>query len=381
MFRFGPFRGSNAPAQRRDVSIRDTDTGRRRRDGRLDWFDYAKGICIILVVMLHSTIGTGEAYRDWGLAPQGFMHTVVAYAKPFRMPDFFMLSGLFLSYAIGRGWLHYLDKKLVHFAYFYLLWTTIQVVVRTGATSGLEPGGLSGQLLDALVNPYPTLWFIYVLPLFFILTKAMHGTVPGWLMLAGAALLQILPVNTGWKVIDSMGAHYYVYFLAGYLLAPRIFALARWAEENSGRALAMVACWAMLNGIMVFTPSPIEGWTSLAALPVVSLALGGLGAVAMIMIASLMAKADVLGIIRYCGKHSLVLYVSFTIPMATTRVLLLKTGLVADTGLASVIVGLAALAGPLALYLMVRSTPLRFLYERPDWLVLPYRRPAMAQPT
>ena len=32
---------------------------------RVDWVDYAKGICIILVVMMHSTLGvekaTGEA--------------------------------------------------------------------------------------------------------------------------------------------------------------------------------------------------------------------------------------------------------------------------------------------------------------------------------
>ena len=54
------------------------------------------------------------------------MHHVVAFAKPFRMPDFFLISGLFLAVVIDRDWRTYLDRKVVHFAYFYVLWVTIQ---------------------------------------------------------------------------------------------------------------------------------------------------------------------------------------------------------------------------------------------------------------
>src|SRR5687768_1359785 len=89
--------------------------------GRVDWVDYAKGICIIMVVMMHSTLGVGTAAGG-----EGFMHYVVNFAKPFRMPDFFLISGLFLARVIDRDWKTYLDRKVVHFAYFYLLWMTIQ---------------------------------------------------------------------------------------------------------------------------------------------------------------------------------------------------------------------------------------------------------------
>ena len=54
------------------------------------------------------------------------MHLLVAFAKPFRMPDFFLISGLFLPIVIERDWRTYLDRKVVHFAYFYGLWVTIQ---------------------------------------------------------------------------------------------------------------------------------------------------------------------------------------------------------------------------------------------------------------
>ena len=83
--------------------------------------DYAKGICIVMVVMMHSVLGVEAAAGQ-----TGFMHVLVTFAKPFRMPDFFLISGLFLSVVIDRDWRTYLDRKVVHFAYFYVLWVTIQ---------------------------------------------------------------------------------------------------------------------------------------------------------------------------------------------------------------------------------------------------------------
>src|SRR5205085_7110091 len=80
-------------------------------DGRVDWVDYAKGICIVMVVMMHSTLG-----MELAAGREGFMHVVVEFARPFRMPDFFMISGLFLARVIDRNWRTYLDRKVVHFA-------------------------------------------------------------------------------------------------------------------------------------------------------------------------------------------------------------------------------------------------------------------------
>src|SRR5438552_14659677 len=91
------------------------------RSTRIDWVDYAKGICIVMVVMMHSVLGVEKAAGE-----TGFMHVLVAFAKPFRMPDFFLISGLFLSVVIDRDWRTYLDRKMVHLSYFYLLWAAIQ---------------------------------------------------------------------------------------------------------------------------------------------------------------------------------------------------------------------------------------------------------------
>ena len=52
--------------------------------------------------------------------------------------------------------------------------------------------------------------------------------------------------------------------------------------------------------------------------------------------------------------------------MAACRSLLVKYGWISDIGTISAIVTLAGLLGALILYWVVRHTPLRFLFERPE---------------
>ena len=92
---------------------------------RVDWVDYAKGIYIIMVVMMHSTLGVEKAAGE-----NGWLNHFIEFARPFRMPDFFLISGLFLSRVIGRDWRTFFDRRILHFVYFYVLWVTIQFVVR-----------------------------------------------------------------------------------------------------------------------------------------------------------------------------------------------------------------------------------------------------------
>src|SRR6267378_6158638 len=129
---------------------------------RVDWVDYAKGFCIVFVVMMHSTLGVEQAAGE-----QGWLHTVVAFAKPFRMPDFFLISGLFLAQVIDRDWRTYLDRKVVHFVYFYLLWTALQFAFK--APLFAQQDGIAGTAwayLESFWEPFSTLWFIYLLPIF-----------------------------------------------------------------------------------------------------------------------------------------------------------------------------------------------------------------------
>jgi uncharacterized membrane protein YcfT len=323
---------------------------------RIDWVDYAKGLCIVMVVMMHSTLGVEAA-----LGEKGWLHYAVAFAKPFRMPDFFLISGLFLACVIDRDWRTYLDRKVVHFAYFYVLWVTIQFAFKApglAAEHGLP--GTAGLYLMSFIEPFGTLWFIYLLPVFFVVAKLARGAPPllVWLIAAG---LEIAPVETGWTMIDEFAGRF-VYFYTGYILAPRIFALAASVQGRPAVAVAALLAWAAFNGFYV-----MAGASDLAF---VSLTLGLLGAAAVVAVSALMAKSDVFAPLRYCGQHSIVVYLAFFLPMAATRTLLIKTGVIADIGTISALVTMAGVVGALAMFWAVRGTPLRFLFERPErfWL-------------
>jgi uncharacterized membrane protein YcfT len=69
--------------------------------------------------------------------------------------------------------------------------------------------------------------------------------------------------------------------------------------------------------------------------------------------------------LRYCGEHSIVIYLAFFLPMAATRTLLLKFGLIHDIGTISLIVTIAGITGALAIWWISRGTRANFLFERP----------------
>jgi uncharacterized membrane protein YcfT len=327
------------------------DTSGRRR---VDWVDYAKGFCIVFVVMMHSTLGVGHAAGE-----EGWLHAVVAFAQPFRMPDFFLISGLFLAQVIDRDWRTYLDRKVVHFVYFYLLWTVIQFGLKApGLVQGHGAAGTAWLFLETFWEPFGTLWFIYLLPIFFVVTKLARGMhVPPLAIWLFAAALEIAPIATGYTVIDEFASRF-VYFYTGYILAPRIFALATYAQSQPETALAGLTVWGLINGVLVFSGN--------AALPLVSLSLGLAGAAAVVSVSALMAKSDLFKPLRYCGEHSIVIYLAFFLGMAASRTILLKTGWITDIGIISALVTLAGIFGALVLYWAVRRTPLRFLFERPE---------------
>lgn len=332
---------------------------------RVDWVDYAKGICIIMVVMMHSVLGVEAAAGQ-----TGFMHYVVEFAKPFRMPDFFLLSGLFLPLVINRDWRTYLDRKVVHFAYFYVLWVTIQFGFKAPAFAS-EVGwpGVIRLWLMTFIDPFGTLWFIYLLPVFFVVIKATRR-IPPWAIWGVAAALEMAHISTGWTLIDEFAARF-VYIYSGYLFATYVFAWSNRARAYPAWTLAALALWAPVNGGLVHTG--ISEW------PVVSLALGLAGAGAIIAVGTLLAKMRLLDTLRYCGEHSIVIYLAFFLPMAASRTILLKAGVIQDIGLISLIVTIAGVAGAVLIWWACRNTRANFLFERPDafWIAPKKRAPTV----
>lgn len=334
-------------------------------EDRVGWVDYGKGICIILVVMMHSTLNYGEMVHA-----EGWMHHVVEFARPFRMPDFFLIAGLFLSRSIQGPLLDFIDRKVIHFAYFYVLWVIIQTLFFEAGGLLSDPVSVGGLVLWQMVVPLSSLWFIHQLAVFYVLTRLLRN-VPVAAVFAGAALLHLAhyagAIDTGWSVTNRV-ANWYVFFYAGYAFAPFIFRLARLVARSWQVALAGLLAWAVWNFEIVS-----QGWSDL---PGVSLLLGFAGAFAIVTVAALLDRFNIGQALRYAGKHSIVIYLTFFIPMKVAQKGLAATGLIPDVGTASLVILCIAVVSPLIFHRVIRRTPLRVLYERPAYLRLGGRKQA-----
>lgn len=327
-------------------------------DERLPWVDYAKGICILLVVLMYTSFQVEETGGPAGLT-RGF----VEFARPFRLPDFFFLSGLFLGRVIDRDGRSYLDGKVLHFAWFYLLWTAIRFATKGPVWAFRGDWDAFARIPLALVDPVSTLWFIYVLPLFFIAARALRQLrVPMALAFLVAAGLESLRVHTGWRAIDEFCARG-VYFLGGYLFAPLAFGVAAWMARRPGRAVAAIGAWALVNAACVFTPSPLTDHARISEVPMVSLALGFAGALGVISVAAVLQAVGAFTFVRHCGRNSIVIYLAFFLTLDVLKHVPARAGIPA--GPAVLAITALSVIFPLVLARCVRGTVLDFLFVRP----------------
>lgn len=321
---------------------------------RIAWVDYAKGICIIMVVMMHSTLDYGAAAGN-----EGWLHHVVAFARPFRMPDFFLLAGLFLSASINSPWREYLDRKVVHFIYFYLIWLLIQMGVTESGLLLSDPARFISLYFFAWAEPINTLWFVHMLAIFYLVTRLLRHVSVLLVFVAAAGLqiaFQLDWIGTGWSVIGRFFDHY-VYFFTGYAAAAWIFSFARQIPSWRKAAITGLVLWAMVNAGFTVAGSDQA--------PGIGLLLGFLGAVAIVTAGSLLAGYRQANFLRYCGANSIVIYLSFFLPMKIALRILADTGVIADVGWASLLITCIAVVMPLLFFLLVRDSWLVFLYRRP----------------
>ncbi len=321
---------------------------------RQAFVDIARGLSICLVVVMHATLGVGKAMDG-----AGFMHTLVDFATPFRIPAFFVVAGLFAGASLAAPWPRFFDGKVLHFVYFYVLWAAIQIALKDFAGEGFDGAAILREAALALVEPYGALWFIYLLPIFFVVARLTRAIDPRF-MLPLAASLNVVDLHTGWTVIDQF-AERFVYFYAGCVLAPAFFHLASLAARAPRSAVAALAIWCVAQA----AATGAEEGREMAALFGAPLALGFAGAAALIVFARLVDSSLAGQAFAALGQRSLVVYLAFFLPMAATRILLVRADVIEDVGLVSLIVSIAAIVGPLVLERAVARTPLRFLFVRP----------------
>ena len=205
-----------------------TDTGAPR--GRVAWADTAKGLCILLVVLHHSTVKHLPSVLPADLAVVGETWLAVTAAlKPIRMPLFFLLSGLFAAGALRRPWAQVLTARVLNPYWVYAVWLgLLAVVFSVERTLVMNRTRGIGELLADLAFASTGVWFLYALVVYFVLAKAFQRHDLRWVA-GGAALLAVsvsaLPMTDANR--EAVLVHF-VYFLLGARLPELMHLLASW---------------------------------------------------------------------------------------------------------------------------------------------------------
>lgn len=318
---------------------------------------------------MHTALGVEKE-----IGQTGFFHSIVAWTKPFRLPDFFFMSG-YLAVGLGAlNWRLFVDRKILRYLYFYVLWLLIIMLLKSGTASLLEPWQVMLAFVFGLIEPFSTLWFIYVLPFFMLTARLARGRLA--YIIAGCAILAHLwaaayPVGGDYAMasqatpstaINSF-ALFLVFFLAGFFGRRWIDGMLETARQRLPQTVVMLILWALMHSYALHL--------GITGIPGLTLLFGMLGGLAVAVLALLLARLNSFGWLAYCGQHSMAIYLAFVIFMASSRELLVASGEVTNPNLLMALVLAFAICGPLAMERAVRSGAFAFFFSRPGWARLP----------
>ncbi|HTS16455.1 MAG TPA: acyltransferase [Verrucomicrobiae bacterium] len=139
---------------------------------RAVWPDYAKGLCIILIVAIHTIDGV---FRAGVGTPTPLWNMIHDLGYAFMVNVFFVLSGYFAQQSMTKsGWRHGLHSVTTGLLYPYLLWTTIQTslaIVFKGGNNVFAWSDFPGCLLNGSMQ----FWFLHALIIIYIMDMVLQA--------------------------------------------------------------------------------------------------------------------------------------------------------------------------------------------------------------
>src|SRR5690606_40417031 len=113
-----------------------------------------------------------------------------------------------------------------------------------------DPAGFVSLFGLALVDPINSLWFVHMLMIFYVVTRAVRKFPVALVFLVAIALQTLFRMDiltTEWNTVNRF-LDRYVYFFAGYAFSQWVFLFADKVRERTGLAVAGIAVWAIING-------------------------------------------------------------------------------------------------------------------------------------
>ncbi|MDI3318200.1 acyltransferase family protein [Pinibacter soli] len=298
---------------------------------RQPWIDYARGICIIMVCYRHCFDGLTNA----DIRTQGFIlfKYLNVFLFSFRMPLFFIVSGLFVAASLRKkGLSNYISDRFKIIFYPLLIWGTIQITLQLEFAPYVNAHREIVDYLNLLIYPRKIEQFWYLNALFVVgviyafikvklkLTNLQHLAVAFVFYGIGGYLHAI---KTGAFIFTDV-FHYYLFFAIGDNISQ--FVLDKDKAKYFTKAKYVFPVFVLfLITHYFFTKINIrhnQDYYIEHYMPLFFLVVALTGCCFVVQISFLLEKTGVLKFLRVVGYHSLFIYVMHLIVLAATRTLL-----------------------------------------------------------
>jgi fucose 4-O-acetylase-like acetyltransferase len=303
---------------------------------RYAWIDYAKGICIILVTFRHVQEGLHPANEPY---PYYWLKFADVFFFSFRMPLFFIISGIFLGGALAKkGVKEYVSQRFKTLIWPLLIWGSIQITLQLIFADYVNADRKPIDYLNLLIKPRQIEQFWYLHTLFFTGSLYAILKIYGKLKIFHQILLGILLYGiTGYFRYNDLGGHffildiffYYIFFAVGDLFSKMILDVKNYKLFSSTKTFLIFAPLFIALEFFFTKINMAHGIESgyrqpdyyvQNQLPAFFLIVGLIGGAFLIHCSFLLQKANILKFVRVVGYHSLYIYAIHLAVTASTRI-------------------------------------------------------------
>lgn len=302
--------------------------------GRLEYFDVAKGIAIICVVVFHDLGG----YITAGLMRQTHLcRFLIDSAYNFHVQLFMIISGYF-SFQKANQW-KYQVNRVVSLYWSYLLWATLIIILSMSTNKSANKIYTIHDLQVVFWTPVLHMWFLHAL---IVCTVGLFFIRRRWHFIAAAGLCCVLGLYGG--LLSGYGYWFLFMILGAYLksvkqlppLKMRFF-LVSLAFAVAGVSLAERYDINIRDFRFI--------WSNLAA------------CYSIFYLSTQLHSAKTVSVMAACGRASMPIYLAHVIVAATIRVSLKSIHWI-PVSVSEVICIVCSIATPWALYQFTKQLKL-----------------------
>jgi fucose 4-O-acetylase-like acetyltransferase len=287
---------------------------------RISWVYHARGLAILLIVYRHIVLGIQAS----GVVVSQVMYNLQIVFFNFRMPAFFILSGVFIARSLKRKTRSTVAlNKVSNLLYPYVLWAIVTIVMQMSFSRFSNARRSWHDFINILTQPraLDQLWYLFALfnvsMLYLGLSKLLQRQV--WLHVLVALGLHYISFYIQEYSLFSDFFYFYIFFLTGALASDVLLNAETRAKLFQTSHLIwilplfvagqwfwfdQVGQWFWINKERVTLNNGATG-----AIEVLFILINLVGCYVLFKTAMLLAKNDNNEWLAYIGRYSLYIYI------------------------------------------------------------------------